>query len=296
MTRPRRSRRAAARPRVPAATLRSWLEEDRWRDDVTTRALFPRPVPARATVSAQASGVVSGLGVAGDLARVAGLRARARRRDGDAVRPGTVVLELRGDLRRILGAERTLLNLVTHLSGVASATAALRARVPRRSGRPALEVRATRKTLPGLRDLEKQAVVDGGGAPHRRDLSDAVLVKNNHLAFRALADAVAAVRARYGARAQVEVRSVGEARTAVRAGARRLLVDNAAPATVRAVVRAVRARPGGRGVEVEVSGGVGPGTVAAYARAGADAASVGALTHSAPALPFHLTARPAGGR
>jgi nicotinate-nucleotide pyrophosphorylase (carboxylating) len=269
--------------------LRRALAEDRWIHDRTTRALLPRAVRGRARVVAQAQGVISGLSAAQELVRLAGVRSVSKRSDGDAVHAGTVVLELSGDLRRILAIERTLLNLLMHLSGVATATAEV-VRTARRV-HPGFRVRATRKTLPGLRDLEKAAVVHGGGEPHRRDLSDAVLIKSNHLALVPLDTAVQRARARGGSpdRVQVEVRSLTQARTALTAGARRLLIDNQSPATVARIVREIRRGRGGSRVEVEVSGGIGPGNIAAYARSGADAASLGSLTHSARALPFHLT-------
>jgi nicotinate-nucleotide pyrophosphorylase (carboxylating) len=248
-------------------------------------------------VTAQGSGVLSGLSAAREVARIAGLRSASLLSDGAPIRPGTVVLELSGDVRRILAVERTLLNLLMHLSGVATETARV-VRIARR-GRAGFRIRATRKTLPGLRDLEKAAVVHGGGEAHRRDLSDAVLIKSNHLKLVPTRTAVRRARARRTGAIQVEVRTLDEAHSAVAAGARRLLVDNQTPAAVARIVRQLRRSPGGARVEIEVSGGVGPENVAAYARARADAASLGRLTHSAPAVPFHLTVvgaeRPIGG-
>lgn len=284
MGRPRASR----PPRALVALVRRGLAEDRAGRDVTTRALLPRRVGARGVVSAQGTGTVSGVAAAAAAARALGLSARVRVRDGASVRPGREVLVLRGDARTILAAERTLLNVLMHASGVATATrAAVRAAA---GARPPLEVWATRKTLPGLRDLEKAAVVDGGGRAHRRDLSDAVLVKNNHLALVSLNRAIARLRARYGvARSlEVEVRSSADAVRAARAGADRILIDNASPARARSIVRALE-RAGLRGGRwIELSGGITPATIGRYRRVGANAASVGAVTHSAPALPFHL--------
>ena len=287
---PRRHR--TSRLAIPLGTvtlLRRALREDRWTHDVTTRALLRERLPGRAEVSAQASGVLSGLDAARALARIGGLRSSTRLVDGSTVHPGTVVLELSGDVRRILAVERTLLNLLMHLSGVATLTAKI-VRTARRS-RPGFPIRATRKTLPGLRDLEKAAVVHGGGEPHRRDLSDAVLIKSTHLSLVPLDVAIRRARERLPSpeRIQVEVRTRAEARSALVAGARRLLIDNRPPAAVTRIVRDLRRVRGGASVEVEVSGGIGPETIAAYARTGADAASLGRLTHSAPALPFHLT-------
>jgi nicotinate-nucleotide pyrophosphorylase (carboxylating) len=271
------------------------LREDRAGRDRTSRALLPGPLPAVGVVSAQASAVLSGVRAAVAVARSAGLAVEVARPDGARVRPGTCVLRLAGDARAILAVERTVLNFLMHASGVASATAAaVRAA---RGARPPLEVWATRKTLPGLRDLEKAAVRDGGGNPHRRDLADGLLVKNNHLALVPLERAVARARraARPGDRVEVEVRSPRDAVRAARAGADALLLDNLSPARARAVVRALADAGLRRGVWVELSGGITPGNIGRYRSVGADAASLGALTHSAAAVPFHLTLRRAPG-
>ncbi|MCI4317451.1 MAG: carboxylating.nicotinate-nucleotide diphosphorylase, partial [Thermoplasmata archaeon] len=172
--------------------VRRALSEDRVRSDRTTRALLGEAIPAHADVIAQSACVVSGVGAAASTARALGVRARELVREGDRISRGRVVLTLEGDARKILAAERTLLNLLMHLSGVATATAEAVKRA--RTGPNGLAVYATRKTLPGLRDLEKAAVVHGGGFPHRRDLSDGVLIKNNHLALVPLTTAVARVR------------------------------------------------------------------------------------------------------
>ena len=271
------------------ALARRALREDRAGHDRTTRYLLDRPVAAEARVVAQASGVLSGIAAARAAARAQGLRVLDARPDGGRVRPGMVVLRLRGDARRILAAERTILNFVMHASGVATATA--RAVAGARGANRRLEVWATRKTLPGLRDLEKAAVMHGGGRPHRRDLADAVLIKNNHLALVPLAEAVrrARARARPGEPIQVEVRTRAEALTAVRAGADALLLDNLTPRAARAVVRALERAGLRRGRWVELSGGITPERVGTYRSVGADAVSLGGITHSAPALPFHLT-------
>jgi nicotinate-nucleotide pyrophosphorylase (carboxylating) len=184
-----------------------------------------------------------------------------------------------------------------HLSGVATSTArAIGSLRPNTSSR--LSVYATRKTLPGLRDLEKRAVSDGGGEPHRRDLASGLLVKNNHLVFVSIPEAVRRLRTAYGANRpiQVEVRSARDALRAVEAGADALLIDNATPSRAGAIVRRVRSEFPRRRIRIEVSGGITPGTVARYRSSGADSASLGALTHSAPAIPFHLAIRPVRGR
>jgi nicotinate-nucleotide pyrophosphorylase (carboxylating) len=249
-------------------------------------------VPVEATVTAQAAGVLSGMEAVRALARLSGLTVRSARPDATRLVPGRVVVRLTGDARRILAVERTLLNFLMHASGVATETA--RAVQGTRGARRPLEVWATRKTLPGLRDLEKAAVVHGGGRPHRRDLSDAVLIKNNHLALVPVAEAVRRARraARRGERVEVEVRSVRDALAAARAGADSLLIDNATPARAREIVRALEAADLRRGRRVELSGGITPERVGRFRSVGADVVSLGSLTHSAPAIPFHLSVRP----
>ncbi len=243
-------------------------------------------------VTAQRSGVLSGNAVAAAVARACGLRVLGAAPDGSRLRPGREVLTVGGSARAILGAERTMLNFLMHLSGVASRTA-----LAVRSARP-LGVLATRKTIPGLRALEKAAVVHGGGEPHRSDLASGLLVKNNHLALVPIASAVARLRDREGraARIEIEIRTAREAVEAARSGADAILIDNASPTAARRIVQALEVAGLRRSVLVELSGGITVENVHRYRRTGADAASLGALTHSAEALPFHLTVRPQGNR
>jgi len=274
-----------------ARLARAALAEDRASADRTSRSVLPRPVPAEATITAQGRGVVAGVTAAAAAFRASHLRVRELRRDGQPVQPGTAVLSVRGDARAILAAERSALNLLMHASGVATATA--RAVRAVRGGRRPLAVRATRKTLPGLRDLEKAAVVAGGGEPHRRDLADALLVKSTHVDLVGLVAAVRRARgaARAGEGVQVEVRSAAEALRAARTGADHLLIDNAGAAGARRIVRALE-RAGFRDrLHIEVSGGITVADLPAYRSVGADAVSLGAITHSAAALPFHLRLR-----
>jgi nicotinate-nucleotide pyrophosphorylase (carboxylating) len=287
------ARRPAADP--IAALVRRALAEDAARRDRTTRAVVPRRRPAEAVVTAQSKGVLSGMEAVRSIAQQAGLRLTFARRDGSRVARGTVVARITGDARAILAVERTLLNFVMHASGVATGTA--RAVRVARGAPHRLEVWATRKTLPGLRDLEKSAVSHGGGRPHRRDLGSAILIKNNHLALVPLEEAIRRARrsARSGEPVQVEVRSAREAVRAARAGADALLIDNATPLRARRIVRALESAGLRAGRRIELSGGLTPERLRRYRSVGADVASLGTLTHSAAALPFHLTiSAPAG--
>ena len=199
--------------------------------------------------------------------------------DGDQVSAGQVVAEVRGSLASVLTAERTALNLLGHLSGIATLTRQYADAAGARTG-----IRDTRKTTPGLRALEKAAVRAGGGVNHRGSLSDGILVKDNHLAGLPITELVATAKARWpGQGVEVECDTLEQVKVALAAGADMILVDNMTPAQVAEAVGLVSGA-----VPVEVSGGVTLGTVAAYAAAGADLIAVGALTHSAPVLDIGL--------
>jgi len=279
-------------PDALRALARRALAEDKARADRTTLAIFPRRVPAEARIVAQGTGILSGIRVAREIARLSGFSVTRFTPDGTRLRPGRTVLIARGDVRRILSSERTMLNFLMHLSGVATAAAEA---VTRGRG---ITVYATRKTLPGLRDVEKVAVVHGGGRPHRRDLSSQILIKTNHLTFVSIAEAVRRARQSGGAIGpiEIEVRTPKDAVEAAQAGVNRLLIDNQPPAASRRIVRAVSRAGLRRNVWIELSGGITLDNVAQYGAVGADGVSMGALTHSARALPFHLTIRPLGRR
>jgi nicotinate-nucleotide pyrophosphorylase (carboxylating) len=199
--------------------------------------------------------------------------------EGDRIEPGQVVAEVQGPLASVLTAERTALNLLSHLSGVATLTR----RFVDTAG-PTTRIRDTRKTTPGLRALEKAAVRAGGGVNHRGSLSDGILLKDNHLAGISIEAAVAQAKRRWPTvPCEVECDALDQVKMALAAGADLVLLDNMDPSEVAVAVQVV----GGR-IPVEVSGRVTWDTVAAYASAGADLISVGALTHSAPILDIGL--------
>jgi nicotinate-nucleotide pyrophosphorylase (carboxylating) len=205
--------------------------------------------------------------------------------DGTGVVRGTVVADVRGQLASILSAERTALNFLCHLSGVATMTRRVVDTVA--AANPATRVVDTRKTIPGLRALQKAAVRAGGGGNHRGSLSDGVLLKDNHLCELSITDAVARARERFPLRTvEVECDRTDQALEAASAGAHVVMLDNMTPADVSDTVGALRAA--GHDVLVEVSGGVSEATAPAFAEAGADLLSMGALTHSARALDLGL--------
>ncbi len=205
--------------------------------------------------------------------------------DGTALGAGEVVARVVGPLRSILTAERTALNFLCHLSGVATATRRVVDAVEKAN--PETKVLDTRKTFPGLRALQKAAVRAGGGRNHRGSLSDGVLLKDNHLGTLSITDAVARARDRFPMRmVEVECDHVGQAIEAASAGAHVVMLDNMTPEEVSAAVRALR--DAGAAVLVEVSGGVTEDSAPAFAAAGAEMVSLGALTHSAASLDIGL--------
>jgi nicotinate-nucleotide pyrophosphorylase (carboxylating) len=271
---------------------KSALAEDQARHDVTTAALVPPEQQGRAVIVAKAEGVLAGLPMAEAVFKALdpSLAWRPLAAEGACLSPGQAVAEVEGPLAAILRAERVALNYLTHLSGVATATARL---VEAIAGTPC-RLRDTRKTTPGLRALEKYAVRIGGGQNHRFTLADAVLIKDNHLAALTarglgIADAVrlARVAAPPDMRVQIEVADVDGARQALAAGAHELLLDNMPPEEMRQVVDLAK----GRAV-LEASGGITLANARQVAETGVDYISVGAITHSAPALDLSLEVEP----
>jgi len=263
------------------------LAEDVGAGDATTEATVDAAARARATIMQKAPGVISGLAVAEGVFRRLDPDATIERLgpEGAWREAGAAVLGVEGAARALLTAERTALNFLGRLSGIATATARVVRAVEEVGG--GAQILDTRKTTPGLRRLEKRAVADGGGVNHRAGLYDAILIKENHAAAAGgVAEAVRRARAaRPDLPLAVEVRDSGEIDAALGAGAPRLLLDNMTPDEIRAAV----AQVGGR-AELEASGGVGPETILVYATIeGLHYVSMGALTHSAPGLDLSLT-------
>lgn len=271
------------------ALIRRALDEDlAGGDDRTVAACVPTGSRLHAVLTAKQEGVVAGVPLFARVCECVAPGAVAvdpELADGATVAAGDVVLRAAGDARTLLIAERTALNLMQRLSGVASVT---RRYVDLVAGTGA-RILDTRKTTPGLRALEKHAVVLGGGHNHRMGLYDQVLIKENHVALMGAAGPAAAVarcRERLGAAVtvEVEIESVDELEAVIAAGADIVLLDNLAPAALRRAV-AIRAD---RPVALEASGGITTASVAAVAATGVDRISVGALTHSVPALDLSL--------
>ena len=275
-------RAAGLDPAETRRVVRAALAEDlRYGPDVTTSSVIPAGTTASAEVVARQAGVLAGLPVAVLATDSAAIELLAD--DGSRVGQGDVLARVSGSLAEILTAERTMLNFLTHLSGVATVT---RAWVDAIDGTGAF-VRDTRKTIPGLRALEKYAVRCGGGVNHRMGLGDAALIKDNHVAAAGgVAPAFAAVRAAApGVVVEVECDTLDQVKEALAAGATLILLDNMNLDELRAAVDLARAYPDAK---LEASGGLRLENARAVASTGVHFLSVGALTHSSPALDIAL--------
>jgi len=270
---------------VETAVQRALEEDLGGRGDITSLATIPADARARFRLEARAAGVLAGvLAAAITFERVdPAIHVAWSSRDGDDLEPGTIIATIDGAARTILTAERTALNFLGRLSGVASLT---RAYVDAVAGTGAA-IAHTRKTTPGLRALELAAVAAGGGAAHRFGLDDAVLIKDNHVAVcGGVARAVKRARRVVGhmTRIAVEIDRLDQLDEALEAGAESILLDNFSLEDLRTAVK----RANGCGVTLEASGGVSLETVRGIAETGVDVISVGAITHSAPNLDVGL--------
>ena len=262
------------------------LSEDIGAGDITTESTVPASATARGTFRAKASGVISGLQVCAAVFKSVdpGVRFESRAENGDRFEPGDVLAVVDGPARSVLTGERVALNFLQRLSGVATATSRYVEAVRGTNAR----IIDTRKTTPGMRLLEKAAIRDGGGHNHRVGLSDGILIKDNHLAAigsDAIRRSIEAARetAPHTLKVEVEITSLEQLDEALAAGADVIMLDNMEPVTMRQAVQRVNGR-----ALLEASGGITFESVRAVAETGVDLISVGALTHSAPAVDISL--------
>jgi nicotinate-nucleotide pyrophosphorylase (carboxylating) len=278
--------RAFLSPLLVEDIVRRALDEDLGRaGDITSAATIPEGTKARAQLAARKPGVLSGLACAAEAFWLLdpSIQFRARKRDGDRIAAKEIAAEIEGPAQAVLSAERVALNFTTHLSGIATLTAAYVEKVKHTKAR----IVCTRKTIPGLRALEKYAVRCGGGFNHRFGLDDAVLIKDNHIAVAGgAAAALRRARASVGhlVKIEIEVENTDQLSEVLNAGGADVaLLDNMDLATLKRAVEIAKDE-----IALEASGGVNLDTVAKIAETGVDMISVGALTHSAPALDLGL--------
>ncbi len=267
--------------------IRQALREDGAYRDVTTTVFVPKKRRATGVIVAKATGVIAGLDAACAVFRELDRSFAVTRlvSDGDAVRGGQVIMRFEGRARAILSGERTALNILQHCSGIAASVAQYEKLLTGTKTR----ILDTRKTIPGLRLLEKYSVQMGGGLNHRYNLSDMVLVKDNHLVLSAetLEREIAVIRRKYPKHLiEVEAHSLAFVRTAVQLPIDMIMLDNMNIATMKKAVRIIRASA--RPIRIEASGNVSVKTVRAIARCGVDYISVGRVTHSPQALDLSL--------
>ena len=263
------------------------LREDIGPGDITTEAIIPRAQKAHAVIIAKEAGVIAGLDVAREVFRQVDekIKVAFKVRDGEKVKKGKIIAVLSGPARGILTGERVALNFLQHLSGIATLTRKFKNQISKIKNK--VKILDTRKTIPGMRSLEKYAVKAGGGVNHRFGLYDAILIKDNHIKIAGgIKKAVEGIRGRYKAKRAIEVeaKTLEEVKEAIRAEVDRILLDNMNIKTLRQAVELCKKAK----IETEASGGVSIENVRAIAKTGVDFISVGALTHSAKALDISL--------
>ena len=259
--------------------LLSFVREDAPSGDITTGAIIPGDTCCSAVIIAKDEGIIGGIFEACSLFTHFGVQVTGAFHDGAPVKQGDVVISLKGNASSILLLERTTLNIIGRMSGIASKTKSYMDLI--RSAGSNARVAATRKTSPGMRALDKKAVMLGGGDPHRHSLSDGVLIKDNHLALVPLVDAIKTAKSRSLYRKiEVEVEDTDAAVTAATAGADIIMLDNMTPEMVIKTLKELNSRSMRSGRVIEVSGMINEDTIRSYAVPGVDIISIGALTHS----------------
>jgi len=265
------------------------LSDDIGRGDVTTATVIPQGAVAEALVIAKETGVAAGLEEITILSESLGLKAEGAVSDGAEIKKGQIAVKISGDAQTILSAERTMLNLLSRMSGIATATKWLVEKLHKVG--LATTIAATRKSAPGLSYFDKKAVLLGGGDPHRLHLDDMILIKDNHIAIVGSVEAAiekAKLKSSFSKKIEVEVTKASDALRAAKTGADIVMLDNFSPKQVRQTVESFKKEGFFGKVLLEASGGITDGNVLEYALTGVDVLSLGALTHSVRALDVSL--------
>jgi len=258
--------------------LLQFIEEDAPSGDVTSAAIIP-DITCNAVIRAEQAGIIAGLEEASTLFSHFGVSVKQLAKDGDAVGQNDSLLLLNGDAKKILLVERTALNIIGRMSGIATQTRKIVNIVS--AVNPCCRIAATRKTCPGFRTLDKKAVQIGGGDPHRLNLSDGILIKDNHLVLVPLVTAIrAAKKVSACKKVEVEVENSDDALSASRAGADIIMLDNMSPDQITQTIRVLKNEGLRDRVIIELSGGIGESSLPRYAALDVDVISLGVLTHS----------------
>lgn len=258
-------------------------------EDITTKALIPPDIMIKAKIICKEDGIVAGVVLACNVFKEFSILSSIKKHDGEKVAAGDTIMEIEGDARTIITIERTVLNLLMRMSGIATVTSKIVAKVRRTNDN--VIVAGTRKTTPGLQFFEKDAIRAGGGDTHRYGLDDCVLIKDNHIAI--VGDVEKAVKmakkyASFTKKIEIEVENKEDAIKAARAGADIVMFDNMDPDEVKDVLLAIENAGLRDNILIEVSGGITPDNIVEYAKTGVDVISTGYITHSAQALDISL--------
>ena len=277
--------------RIVEEKLRQFLADDIGQGDVTAASVIPASLKVKAEVIAKEDGVVAGIEEAIFLAEYLGLKIEAKVVDGEKIKNKQILLQISGDAQTILSVERTMLNLLSRMSGIATKTRMLTEKLEK--AKMKTKIAATRKSAPGLLYFDKKAVAIGGGDPHRLHLDDMVLIKDNHLAIvGSVEEAVkrAKANASFTKKIEIEVTTLEDALKAAKVGADIIMLDNFSPKQTKAAGKALRVA-GFSKVLLEVSGGITGENLLEYVDAQVDIISLGELTHSVKALDISLEIR-----
>jgi len=269
--------------------LKQLLAEDVGKGDVTSAAVVPAELTVEAAVVAKRAGVAAGIEETVVLAESLALTVKPEVADGEKIKNGQILMKISGNAQTILSAERTILNLISRMSGIATTTSRLTEKL--RKANSTAKIAATRKTAPGLLYFDKKAVLVGGGDPHRLCLDDMILVKDNHIAIVGSVERAvkrAKQNATFSKKIEVEVTNVTDALKAAEAGADIIMLDNFSPKQIREAIKALKKAGFFGKILLEISGGITAENLLKYASTQVNIISIGALTHSVRALDVSL--------
>lgn len=270
-------------------TLRQMINDDIGFEDLTTNALISPGINARGEIISRQSGIIAGVDVAKVIFKDFNLKCSSTKEDGDIISKGESILNMSGSARSILTLERTVLNLMMKMSGIATLTSKMVEKA--RSVNENVKIAGTRKTTPGLQFFEKSAIKFGGGDTHRFRLDDCILIKDNHIAL--LGDLSLAIKkarknVSFTKKIEVEVENLEDALLAANMGVDIVMLDNMPPNKVKLVINALKENNLRDKIIIEVSGGITPDNLLDYAATGVDVISMGFITHSAPSMDLSL--------
>ncbi|NWK06090.1 carboxylating nicotinate-nucleotide diphosphorylase [Marine Group I thaumarchaeote] len=261
-----------------------FISEDVQSGDITSVLLPKKKIKAK--IISRQEGILAGIRFAKDIFYLKGCRVRIIKKDGVKLKPNQIILQVSGDAKAVLSCERTVLNLLARMSGIATQTSLLVSKIRKINRKTKLY--STRKTAPGLRFFDKEAVVIGGGHKHRMSLNDMVMIKDNHLLVSNSIENITKNARRQHKDVEVEVENQRDAMIAASSGATIVMLDNFSPAQIKKTISALQKKKLRNKVKLEASGGINSKNIAAYAKTGVDMISVGSITNSVKSLDLSL--------